>query len=81
MLNFVHFLSTCRVQPENVWVMAVVGGALLIGGVLSIITGVTYIHRRRTLRDESPFMFWLNVTALLGSGGTFLGLVTICRNA
>lgn len=53
--------------PENRKMVLMFGGALLIGGVVSVCTGTTYF--RRTIdRREEPANFWGNVACLFALG-------------
>ncbi|MFG0320343.1 MAG: hypothetical protein ACF8XB_23930 [Planctomycetota bacterium JB042] len=54
-------------DPQNRKLVLMFGAALLIGGVVSLQTGVTYF-RGTISRDESPRDFWTSVACLFALG-------------
>lgn len=53
--------------PQNRRLLLMFGGVLLVGGVLSLATGVTY-YRGTIHRDSDPRDFWVNVVCLFALG-------------
>lgn len=54
-------------NPENRKLVLIFSGVLLVGGVVSLKTGVTYF-RRQIHRDDEPTNFWTSVTCLFALG-------------
>lgn len=68
----------CKVNPDNIAFLQTFATVFIVGGILSLITNITYF-RRLVYRDQEPVLFWLNVFSLFGLGlFVFIGIF-VCK--
>lgn len=67
----------CKVSPEHIGMLRIFGTVFFVGGVVSILSGVTYF-KGLIRRDEEPVSFWANTVFVIFLGGAVLLGTWVC---